>query len=92
MNPSHRDIETAEPTELIYVPNNSWAPVLVAAGIALILVGMFKGWSLWIVGAVILLLGLRAWWHLSDDEISGMRREQRADTAVIPAEAVRRAR
>jgi len=92
MNPSHRDIETAEPTELIYVPNNSWAPVLVAAGIALILVGTFKGWSLWIIGAVILLLGLRAWWRLSDDEISGMRREQRSDTAVIPAEAVRRSR
>ena len=33
------DIETAEPTELVYVPNNSWAPVIVAAGITLILVG-----------------------------------------------------
>ena len=53
---------------------------------------MFKGWFLWVVGAFILFLGLRAWWHLSNDEISGMRREQRTDTAVIPAEAVRRRR
>ena len=86
------EIETAEPTELVYVPNNSWAPVIVAAGITLILVGFFKGWFLWAVGAFILLLGLRAWWHLSNDEIAGMRREQRSDTAVIPAEPVRRRR
>jgi len=86
------EIETAEPTELVYVPNNSWAPVIVAAGITLILVGFFKGWFLWAVGAFVLLLGLRAWWHLSNDEIAGMRREQRSDTAVIPAEPVRRRR
>jgi hypothetical protein len=86
------EIETAEPTELVYVPNNSWAPVLVAAGITLILIGFFKGWSLWVAGAFILLLGLRSWWKLSNDEIEGMRREQRSDTAVIPAEPVRRRR
>ena len=56
------------------------------------MIGFFKGWFLWVVGAFILLLGLRAWWHLSNDEISGMRREQRSDTAVIPAEPVRRRR
>jgi hypothetical protein len=43
-----------------------------------------------VIGAFILLLGLRSWWHLSSDEIEGMRREQRSDTAVIPAEPVRR--
>ena len=84
------DEETAEPTELIYVPSNSWAPVIVAAGIALIMLGMFKGWFLWLTGAFILLLGLGAWWRLTGDEIAGMRREQRSDTAVIPAEPVRR--
>jgi hypothetical protein len=84
------DIEAAEPTELVYVPNNSWAPVIVAVGVTFILVGFFKGWSLWVIGAVILLLGLRAWWHISNDEIEGMRREQRTDTAVVPAEPVRR--
>ena len=84
------DIESAEPSELVYVPSNSWAPVIVAAGIALIMLGMFKGWSLWVIGAVVLLLGLGAWWRLADDEIAGMRREQHRDTAVIPAEPVRR--
>jgi hypothetical protein len=73
------EIESAEPSELIYVPSNSWAPVIVAAGVALLLVGVF-----------ILLLGLRSWWRLADDEISRMRREQQTDTAVIPAEPIRR--
>ncbi|KAA0267932.1 MAG: hypothetical protein EDQ89_11460 [Acidobacteria bacterium] len=84
--------ESTEPSELIYVPANSWAPAIVAAGIALILVGMFKGWSLWVIGAFVLLLGLRRWWKLADDEIAGMRREQHRDTAVIPAEPIRRRR
>jgi hypothetical protein len=64
--------------------------VIVAAGVTLILVGFFKGWFIILVGVFILLLGLRSWWRLADDEISRMRREQRTDTAVIPAEPIRR--
>jgi len=89
MTPAN-DIESIEPSELIYTPNNSWAPIITAAGGALLLVGFFKGWFVILVGAVILLLGLRAWWHIANDEISRMRREQQTDTAVIPAEVVRR--
>lgn len=78
-----------EPTELIYAPAQSWAPALVAAGITLIMVGMFKGWFFWLLGAFVLFLGARSWWSLADDEISRMRREQVTDTAVLPAEPVR---
>jgi hypothetical protein len=77
-----------EPTELIYVPNPSWAPVLVAAAVALLFAGTFMGWFLWALGAFVLLIGVRAWWTLSSDEISRMRRSQRTDTAVIPAEPI----
>lgn len=79
-----------EPTELIYVPNPSWAPVLVAAAVALLLAGAFMGWFLWLLGGFVLLLGARSWWRLSSDEISRMRRSQTTDTAVIPAEPIRR--
>jgi hypothetical protein len=89
MSPA-QDIESTEPSELIYTPSNSWGPVVTAAGTALVLVGFFKGWFVILVGVFFLLLGLRAWWRRSDDEISRMRREQQTDTAVIPAEVVRR--
>jgi len=88
MTPS-QDIEATEPSELIYTPNNSWAPIVTAAGVAFLLVGFFKGWFVILVGVFFLLLGLRAWWHISNDEISRMRREQQTDTAVIPAEVIK---
>lgn len=83
-------IESNEPTELIYVPNASAAPIVVAAGIGFLAGGVFMGWLLWVIGAVLLYLGVSSWWRTSNDEISRMRREQRTDTAVIPAEPVRR--
>lgn len=82
-------MRNAEPTELIYVPNPSWAPIIVAAGVALLLAGTFMGWFLWLVGAIVLFLGIRSWWALSGDEISRMRRSQRTDTAVLPADPIK---
>ncbi len=83
-------VENSEPTELIYVPSSSWAAVICAAGLAFIAAGTFMGPILWVIGGLLLLLGLRSWWRTSNDEISRMRREQATDTAVIPAEPVRR--
>lgn len=84
-------VDASEPTELIYVPNNSTAPIIVAVGIALLAAGCFLGWFLWLLGAIAVYVGVSSWWRTSSDEISRMRREQRTDTAVIPAEPVRRA-
>jgi hypothetical protein len=78
----------SEPTELIYLPSASAAPVIVAAGIAFLAAGTFMGWFLWLVGAFLLFLGARSWWRTSDDEISRMRREQHTDTAVLPADPI----
>ncbi len=84
-------VSDTEPTELLYVPNSSWAPVTTAAGITLMIASVFFiGWIVTVIGAFLLLLGARSWWSTSSDEISRMRREQRTDTAVIPAEPVRR--
>ena len=84
------DQRAPEPTELIYVPGPSWAPPIVAAGVAIAVAGAFTAWFWSAIGLFILLLGLRSWWRQSDDEISRMRREQTLDTAVIPAEPIRR--
>lgn len=80
---------SSDPTELIYVPSSSAAPVIIAAALALLAAGTFMGWFLYLVGAFLLFLGMRSWVRTSSDEISRMRREQTTDTAVIPAEPVR---
>ena len=49
------DIDATEPSELVYTPNNSWAPIVTAAGVALLLVGFFKGWFVILVGVFFLL-------------------------------------
>lgn len=80
-----------EPTELIYPSGGSWAPILVAAGLAIAIAGAFTVWFWSVIGAAFFLGGLRSWWKRSDDEISRMRREQQLGTAVVPAEPIRRA-
>lgn len=79
-----------EPTELIYLPGESWAPALVAAGIAIAIAAAFTAWWWAVIGLFVALLGVRSWWRQSEDEISRMRREQEIGTAVIPAEPIRR--
>lgn len=79
-----------EPSELIYTPAPSWAPALIALGLATVLAGLFTAWFFSVAGVLILLAGIRSWWVLSDDEVSHMRREQPLGTAVIPAEPIRR--
>lgn len=81
---------SSEPTELIYTPSASAAPIFVAAGIALLAAGAWMGWVLWLIGAVVVIIAAVAWWKTAEDEISRMRRQQRTDTAVIPAEPVKR--
>jgi uncharacterized protein (DUF58 family) len=78
-----------EPTELIYLPGSSPAPIVVAIGVTLFCLGFFMGWFLYLLGALFFLVGLGAWWKRSNDEISRMRREQDIDTAVIPAKPIK---
>lgn len=82
--------QVPEPTELIYLPSESWAPVLVAAGVAIAIAAVFSAWWWAVIGLFIALMGIRSWWRTSDDEISRMRTRQETGTAVIPAEPIRR--
>lgn len=81
---------TPEPSELIYLAQPSYAPILIAAGIALIMIGGFGGWVWALIGLVAAIVGVREWFATADDEISRMRREQEIGTAVIPAVPVRK--
>ena len=79
-----------EPSELVYVPGPSWLPVLAAAGLAGILVGLFAGWPYAVVGAIVLVLTLWAWLRDAGDELARLPREQHLTSAVLPAVPLRR--
>lgn len=84
------DGQVPEPAELVYVPRPSWLPVLTAAGLAGVLVGLFAGWPYAVVGAILLLASLRAWVRETGDEITRLPRQQRLSSAVLPAVPLRR--
>ena len=81
-----------DPTELVYVPDSSWTPVLVAWGIAGLVVGIFAGWVWSIAGGLLALLALILWIHYVRDDMRRLPRRQRVTAATLPATPMRRAR
>ena len=79
-----------QPTELVYVPAPSWAPVLAGAGLAIVGIGLFTGWVYAAVGGVIALGGMWAWIRGAATDMGRLPREQRVSTAVLPAVPLRR--
>lgn len=79
-----------QPSELVYVPAPSWLPVLTAAGLAGVLVGLFAGVPYAVAGAVVLLASLWAWLRDTGDQIARLPRQQRLTSAVLPAVPLRR--
>jgi hypothetical protein len=81
-----------EPTELIYAPEHSWAPVFVAFGLAGVLVGIFAGWFWMAAGAVLGLLALRSWIATIAGDLRRLPRRQDPSIARLPATPMRSAR
>ncbi len=79
-----------DPSELVYAAPPSWTPVLVAVGLATVLVGLFAGLAYAIAGAALGLLALRAWLRDTGDQIGRLPRHQRISTAVLPPLPLRR--
>ena len=79
-----------EPSELVYVPEPSWLPVLAAAGLAGLLVGLFAGWPYAVAGAIMLVLSAWAWLRSAGEEMALLPREQHLTSAVLPAVPLRR--
>ena len=84
--------ETPPAGELILPPPASWAPVLLAIGIAVALAGSFAGWVYAAIGGLVALIALWRWISSARRELSSLPREQPLTTAVLPAVAVKRAR
>ena len=79
-----------QPSELVYVPSPSWAPVLAGAGIAIVAIGLFAGWVYALAGGVIAVAALWGWIRSAGRDIGRLPREQRTSTAVLPAVPMRR--
>jgi hypothetical protein len=79
-----------QPTELVYVPGPSWAPVLAGAGLAIVGIGLFAGWVYAVAGGAIALGALWAWIRGVGNDIGRLPRTQRVSTAVLPPVPLRR--
>jgi hypothetical protein len=84
------DQQPGPPTELVYLPEPSWIPALAGTGVALILAGLFVGWVLIVIGALILAPALWSWIGHTRESLSRLPRRQRTVTAVLPAVPPRR--
>jgi hypothetical protein len=79
------DRRNGGPSELVYLPEPSWQPALIAAGLAGVIASIFTWWPYGVVGAIVALAALWAWIRDSREEFSRLPRRQQVRTAVIPA-------
>jgi hypothetical protein len=84
--------QPSPPTELVYLPEPSWVPAIAAVGLAMVIVGLFVGWVVSVIGALIFLPALRSWIGRTRESFSRLPRRQRPVTAVLPAAPPRRPR
>ena len=77
--------ETPEATELVYVPEPSWDPALLALGLALVVAGLFVWFPYGVIGAVIAIGAIVRMFRGTTDEVERLPRRQKLTTAVLPA-------
>ena len=79
-----------EPLELVYVPEPSWQPALIAFGLAAVIASLFTWWPYGVAGAIVALGALWAWIRDARANYNRLPRKQRIATAVIPAVPLQR--
>ncbi len=77
--------ETPEATELVYVPEPSWDPPLLALGLALVVAGIFVWFPYGVIGAIVSIAALTRMFRGTQSEVTRLPRRQRLTTAVLPA-------
>jgi hypothetical protein len=78
------------PLELVYVPEPSWQPALIAFGLAAVIASLYTWWPYGVAGGVIALFALFAWIRDAREGYNRLPRKQRVSTAVIPAVPLQR--
>ena len=83
------------PSELVYLPKPSWAPAFFAAGIALLVAGLFMGefmlpgWFYSLAGAIVVIAALNKMIGIAVRDFYRLPRRQRVRGAVLPAATMR---
>ena len=78
------DAQPDRASELVYVAEPSWAPVMAALGLALIIGGLVVGWALMVIGALFFIPAAWSWIGSVKASIARLPRRQRPVTAVVP--------
>jgi hypothetical protein len=87
--------EVPQPTERIYMPRPSWAPLFFAFGLALAIAGIYaqgwivRGWVYSIVGLIFVLAALVSMVRGAGRDFYRLPRRQRVRGAVLPAASLR---
>jgi len=83
-----------EPGEQVYPARPSWAPAFLAAGIAVMVAGIYaqgfmvRGWIYSIIGAIVFLCAFRSLVKGAVRDYYRLPRRQRARSAVLPVETI----
>ena len=72
------------PTERLYVSGPSWGPVITAAGLAGVVIGLYGWWPYAVAAAFVLVFGIVGWLRGNREDIARMPVQQHTDTAPIP--------
>jgi hypothetical protein len=71
--------------ELVYVPEPSWDPALLALGLGLVIAGLFVWWPYGAIGAIIAIVSIVRMYRGTQDNVERLPRRQKVTTAVLPA-------
>jgi hypothetical protein len=77
------------PPELIYLPQPSWYPALIAFGLAAVVGSLFTWWPYGVAGGLVALFALGGWIRDARRDFERLPRRQRLTATVIPAETLR---
>ncbi len=77
--------EEAPATELVYVPEPSWDPPLLAMGLAAVVAGIFVWWPYGVIGGIVALAAAVRMYRGIQDNVERLPRRQKLTTAVLPA-------